>query len=40
MEEFDRKFSIEILEIAFHTLRASFLREHKKYYDKFEKENC
>ena len=30
-EEFDRKFSIEILEKAFHALRASFLREHKKY---------
>ena len=31
MEEFDRKFSIEILEKAFHALRASFLREHKEY---------
>ena len=30
-EEFDRKFSIEILEKALHALRASFLREHKKY---------
>ena len=28
---FDGKFSVEILEKAFHTLRASFLREHKKY---------
>ena len=31
VEEFDRKFSIEILEKAFHALRASFLRERKKY---------
>ena len=31
MEEFERKFSIEILEKAFHALKASFLREHKKY---------
>ena len=31
MEEFDKKFSIEILEKAFHALRTSFLREHKKY---------
>ena len=31
VEEFDRKFSIEILEKAFHALGASFLREHKKY---------
>ena len=31
VEEFDRKFSIEILEKAFHALRASFLREYKKY---------
>ena len=31
VEEFDGKFSIEILEKAFHALRASFLREHKKY---------
>ena len=31
VEEFGRKFSIEILEKAFHALRASFLREHKKY---------
>ena len=30
-EEFDRKFSIEILEKALHALKASFLREHKKY---------
>ena len=30
-EEFDRKFSIEILENALHALRANFLREHKKY---------
>ena len=31
VEELDGKFSIEILEKAFHALRASFLREHKKY---------
>ena len=31
MGEFDWKFSIEILEKAFHALRASFLREHKKF---------
>ena len=31
VEEFDRKFSIEILEKLFEALRASFLREHKKY---------
>ena len=31
MEEFDRKFSIKILKKYFHALRASFLREHKKY---------
>ena len=31
VEEFDRKFSIEILEKAFHALRASFIREDKKY---------
>ena len=31
MEEFDRKFPIETMEKAFHALRASFLREHKKY---------
>ena len=31
VEEFDRKFSIEILEKAFYALRASFLRGHKKY---------
>ena len=31
MKEFERKFSIEILEKAFHALKASFLREHKKY---------
>ena len=36
VEEFDRKFSIKILETAFHALRASFLREHKKY----KKKNC
>ena len=30
MEQFDRIFSIEILEKAFHALRVSFLREHKK----------
>ena len=40
VEEFDRRFSIEILEKVFLALRASFLREHKKYYDTFEKENC
>ena len=34
MEEFDKKFSIEILEKAFHALRTSFLREHKKYQKK------
>ena len=39
-EQFDRKLSMEILEKAFQALRASFLRQHKKYYDKFEKENC
>ena len=31
VEEFDRKFLIEILEKAFHAVRASFLRDHKKY---------
>ena len=31
VEEFDRKFSIEILEKVFPALRASFLREYKKY---------
>ena len=31
VEEFDRKFSIDILKKAFHALRASFLREYKKY---------
>ena len=31
VEKFDRKFSVEILEKAFHALRASFLREHEKY---------
>ena len=31
VEEFDRKFSIEILEKAFHALRASFLRDQEKY---------
>ena len=31
VKEFDRKFSIKILEKAFHALRASFLRELKKY---------
>ena len=30
VDGFDRKFSIEILEKAFHALRASFPREHKK----------
>ena len=34
VEEFDRKFSIKILEKAFHAVRASFLREHKKYKKK------
>ena len=34
VEEFDRKFSIEILEKAFRALRASFLREHKRYQKK------
>ena len=29
--EFDKKFSIEILEKAFHALRASFLRDQEKY---------
>ena len=33
MEEFDTKFSIEILEKACHALRARFLREHKKYQE-------
>ena len=31
MEEFDTKFSIEILAKACHALGASFLRVHKKY---------
>ena len=31
VEEFDKKFSIDILEKTFHASRASFLREHKKY---------
>ena len=31
VKEFDRKSSIQFLEKAFHALRASFLREHKKY---------
>ena len=31
VEQFDRNFSMEVLEEAFHALRASFLREHKKY---------
>ena len=31
VEAFNRKFSIEILQKAFHASRASFLREHKKY---------
>ena len=31
VEEFDRKFLIKILKKYFHALRASFLREHKKY---------
>ena len=39
-EQFDRKLSMKILEKAFQALRASFLRQHKKYYDTFEKENC
>ena len=34
MEEFERKFSIEILEKAFHALKTSFLQEHKKYQKK------
>ena len=33
VKEFDRKFSIEILEKVFHGLRASYLREHKTYKD-------
>ena len=33
VKEFDGKFSIEILEKVFHGLRASYLREHKKYKD-------
>ena len=39
MEQFDRIFSIEILEKAFHALRVSFLREHKKH-QKGKLENC
>ena len=31
VEEFNRKFSVKTMEKAFHELRASFLREHKKY---------
>ena len=31
VEEFDKKFSVEILEKAFYALRVSFLREHKRY---------
>ena len=31
VEEFKGKFSIAILEKAFHSLKASFLREYKKY---------
>ena len=31
VEEFEGKFSIEILEKAFHSLKANFLREYKKY---------
>ena len=31
IEEFEGKFSIKILEKAFHSLKASFLREYKKY---------
>ena len=31
VEEFNRKFSVKVMEKAFHELRASFLREHKKY---------
>ena len=31
VEQFDRIFSIEILEKAFHALRVSFLTEHKKH---------
>ena len=33
VEECDKKFSIEVLEKAPHPLRASFLREHKKYQE-------
>ena len=33
VKEFDGKFSIEILEKVFYGLRASYLREHKKYKD-------
>ena len=33
VKEFDEKFSIEILEKVLHGLRASYLREHKKYKD-------
>ena len=31
MEEFDSKYSVEILGKGFQELTASFLREHKKY---------
>ena len=31
VEEFDRKFSIEILEKAFHALRLAFYENIKKY---------
>ena len=31
VEKFDKKFSIKILERAFHAVRDTFLREHKKY---------
>ena len=31
VEDFEKKFSIEILEKIFHGFRASFLREHKYY---------
>ena len=33
VKKFEGKFSIEILEKVFHGLRASYLREHKKYKD-------
>ena len=33
VKEFDEKFRLEILEKVLHGLRASYLREHKKYKD-------